>query len=152
MTKVKLSDLSEALQFVSSDYSAEAYLCRETGNLYWTGDEADYAFDEIQLPDDLDDVEKYIPVPDKRDLDLGTQLVFDFIDHHLPKYHDEIRAIFRRKGVYGRFKGLLYQQHRIEQWYEFSDAAEKRALLEWCKEHGLEANGEEASCGEIING
>lgn len=42
MAKVKLSDLSNALMFVSSDYDAEAYVSRDTGGLIWSGDEGVY--------------------------------------------------------------------------------------------------------------
>ena len=101
-----------------------------------------YDLGENPVPDDLDDSEKYIPVPDKRELDLGTQLVFEFADRYLPDRYDEIRALFRRKGAYGRFKSFLERCGKLEQWYEFSNAEEKRLLLEWCKENGLEVEDE----------
>ena len=126
------------MMFVSSDYDAEAYVCLKTGELFWTGDEMVYDFGENPLPDDLDDPKKYISVPDKRDLDLGTNLVFEFADRYVPDRYDEIRAMFRKKGAYARLKDLLERCGKLEQWYEFSDSEERRVLLEWCKENGLE--------------
>ncbi len=137
MRRVNISDLADALLFVSSDYDAEAYVSRETGELFLTGDPGIYDFGEEPLPDDVDDPSKYVPVPDKRDLDLGTQLVYDFTKRHLLESYDDVRTMFRNRGAYGRFKDLLEREGELEHWYKFSDAAEERALIRWCEENGL---------------
>ena len=50
------------------------------------------------MPDDIDD-DKYIEIPDKRDLNLGQRLVFRFIDEYLPEKLDS----FFLHTVFGGF-------------------------------------------------
>ena len=94
--------------------------------------------EEVETPDDIDDPEKYVPVPDKRDLDLGSHLVFDFTAQYLPQHYDQVRDMFRRQRAYGRFKGLLERQDKLQAWYAFSEEQAAKALGEWCKEEGLQ--------------
>ena len=90
-----------------------------------------------ELPDDIDD-EKYIAIPDKRELDLGKPLVLDFAREFLSDDYDEVRHIFSRRGAYRRFKDLLVRRGALDQWEDFSDKAEEAALREWCVENGIE--------------
>ncbi|WP_353817004.1 hypothetical protein [Mesorhizobium sp.] len=62
--------------------------------------------DVEELPDDVEDSERYIAIPDKRELDLGKPLVLTFARHHLPDDYDKVREIFSRAGAYARFKDL----------------------------------------------
>ena len=66
---VSLSDLQLAFEFVSSGGMGEneAYLDRRSGKIYW---HSEFGDNDEELPDDIDD-EKYISIPDKRELDLG---------------------------------------------------------------------------------
>ena len=57
---------------------------------------------------------------------------------HLPDLYDDVRAIFRRRGAYGQFKELLEGNSKLEAWYEYEDAEEKRELRAWCEDNGLE--------------
>ncbi|MDW6024051.1 hypothetical protein SAZ10_20090 [Mesorhizobium sp. BAC0120] len=68
--KVDFTDLLLAFEFVSFDGSGvnRAYLCRETGKIYWKSQWDD---DVEELPDDLGAPAKYLAIPDKRQLDLG---------------------------------------------------------------------------------
>ncbi len=106
---VNFSELLEAFEFVSSVGSGEntAHLCKATGKIYWHSDWAD---DVEELPDEVEDSEKYIPIPDKRELDLGKPLALKFARHYLPDDYDKVRQIFSRAGAYARFKDLL--EHR----------------------------------------
>ena len=72
-------EICEAFELVSMTGGSgeqEAYLCKQTGKIYWHSDLAD-PDDELyeKLPDDIEDDEKYIAIPDKRELDLGKPLV-----------------------------------------------------------------------------
>jgi len=139
MTAVNLDELSFAMDWVSTDFAEnEAYVCRDSGKIHWISGDPGELDEEEEVPDDIDDSEKYIPVPDKRDLDLGSHLVFDFTAQYLPQHYDHVRDMFRRKGAYGRFKGLLERQDKLQAWYAFSDEQETKALKEWCKEEGLQ--------------
>jgi hypothetical protein len=42
------------------------------------------------LPDDIDDNEKFLPIPDKRELDLGKPLGLNFARQFLPGDFDEV--------------------------------------------------------------
>jgi hypothetical protein len=73
-------------------------LDRQSGKIYW---HSEFGDNDEELPDDIDD-EKYISIPDKRELDLGKALVLDFAREFLPDDYDEVRHIFSREGAYRR--------------------------------------------------
>src|SRR5438034_11700677 len=82
MMPVSFSDLQLAFEFVSSGGIGEneAYLDRQSGKIYW---HSGFGDNDEELPDDIDD-EKYIAIPDKKELDLGKPLVLDFAREFLP--------------------------------------------------------------------
>ena len=86
-----------------------------------------------ELPDDIEDDEKYIALPDKRELGLGKPLVLDFAREFLPNDFDEVRYIFSKKGAYPKFKALLARRSAVDRWYEFESKATERALRSWCE-------------------
>ncbi len=90
------------------------------------------------LPEDLETSDRYIAVPHKHDLNLGRNLVLVFVDQELPDDCDTVRGFFRRKGAYGRFKGLLESRDKLEAWYTFEDNATKAALLGWSEENSIQ--------------
>ena len=95
--------------------------------------------DEIEeLPEDIDDREKYVAIPDKRDLDLGRRLVFRFVREFLPDDYDEVSRLFSRRGAYGGFRDLLHRRHAVKQWYDFENKATEAALREWCESESIE--------------
>lgn len=139
MATVNRNDLENAMEWVSSDIlDNEAYVCRGSGKIYWISGDPGMLDEEEEIPDDIEDSDKYVPVPDKRYLDLGSQLVFAFTEQNMPQHYDQVRGIFRRRGAYGRFKDLLDRQDKLETWYAFSDEQETKALEEWCKDEGLQ--------------
>ena len=139
MTTVSLDDLDSAMEWVSSDFMDNlAYVCRDSGKIYWISGEPGVLDEEEEIPDDIDDSDKYVLVTDKRDLDLGSHLVFDFTVRYLPQHYDEVRDMFRRKGAYGRFKGLLERQDKVQMWHTFNNERATKALEEWCKNEGLQ--------------
>ena len=115
----------------------EAYLDRQSGKIYW---HSEFGGNDEKLPDDIDD-KKYIPIPDKKELDLGNALVLDFTREFLADDYDEVRQIFNRRGAYRRFKDFLVRRGALEQWYDFSNKAEEAALREWCAANGIDAAG-----------
>ena len=60
---VNADELRIAFEFVSSGAPSEhnAYICLDTGRIYW--DSASAGLDEDDLPDDLDTSDRYIAVP-----------------------------------------------------------------------------------------
>jgi len=93
--------------------------------------------DEEEIPEDIHDGDKYLPVPDKRDLDLGNRLAFNFTSQYLAQNYDDVRDMFRRRGAYGRFKEFLGRKDMLEKWYAYSDEQALKARGEWCEEAGL---------------
>jgi len=91
---VKIKDLADAFDWVSADgsFENEAYVCRETGKVYWKA--GDGSLDEEELPVDLDDEASYLPVPSKRDLDLGRRLALGFVEEHAPDAYDRALLYF----------------------------------------------------------
>ncbi len=134
---VSLKDMLEAFEFVSAGDMGEhqAFLCKQSGKVYWHSEFSD-ALDE--LPDDIDDGDKYIQLPDKRELDLGKQLVLDFAAQFLSDDFDEVRQIFSRRGAYARFKDLLDRRGARDQWYDFEAKAVERGLRMWCDLNSIE--------------
>src|SRR5260221_9491151 len=97
---VSLKEILGAFEFVSAGGMGEhqAFLCKQSGKIYWHSELSD---DLDELPGDIDDSEKYVQIPNKRELDLGKPLVLDFARQFLPDDFDEAwprAARFRPHG------------------------------------------------------
>ena len=132
---VAYSDLWDAFEWVAAGQllDAAAYIDRRDGRIHYTSSDTP---DDEALPTELDG-DDYLRVPDKRELDLGQTLVFDFTRDVLPDDYDEVRAMFHRRGAYGRFRALVERRGRMQAWYDYRDAAERRAMTEWAESNGL---------------
>ena len=132
---MKYPDVENAYMFVSMSPPDEhyAYLNKETGETYYVSTLGD----SDELPDDLEENEKYISIPHKNDLNLGRDLVFDFISANLPAEYEQVRRMFSKKGAYARLKELLEAKGQLEAWYEFENKATEEALRGWCKENDI---------------
>ena len=138
MPTVMLDQLQNAMEWASSDFlENEAYICRQTGKIYWIAGDPGMIDEEEEIPEDIHNNDRYLPVPDKRDLDLGSQLAFDFAARYLAQHYDDIRDMFRRQGAYRRFKDFLERKDMLEKWYAHSDEQTAKALGEWCETEGL---------------
>jgi hypothetical protein len=93
-------------------------------------------FDE--LPEDIYENDDYIEIPHKNDLGLGQHLVWHFVEKEIPGLVDKVRSFFSRKGAYSKYKAFLEEIGLLDKWYEFEDARAKEALLQWCKDNGIE--------------
>lgn len=129
---VHLNELVD--EFESLTDGTEAYLDRRTGEVHWYSELAGVG----ELPDDVDDEEKYISLPGWRELGLGKPLALGFAREVLPAHFDEVREIYSRKGAYRRFKGLLAQRKATDRWHEFKRRAAEKALRAWCEDNGIE--------------
>jgi len=133
---IQLDEIEDAFLFVSMDqkFLHNAYLCKASGQIFYTSELGD----SDELPDDIDDAEKYIAIPHKNDLDLGKALVIEFTSEYLPEELDRIHAFFRSKGVYSRYKDLLSERGLLDEWYTFEEQRQMAALREWCRENDIE--------------
>jgi len=135
---ITYDEIENAFIFVSMDrqYMHNAYLCKETGRIFYTSEMGD----SDELPEDIDDP-KYISIPHKNELDLGKNLVIEFASEFLPKELDRVFSIFRRRGAYSRYKELLSEKGMLDKWYKFEDERQKEALKEWCAENDIKIEG-----------
>ncbi|MER8576280.1 hypothetical protein NKH19_29445 [Mesorhizobium sp. M1338] len=123
---VSFKDILLAFEFVSSGGTGEhqAFLCKQSGTLYW---HSEFTGDLDELPDDIDDSDKYAQIPDKKELDLGKPLALDFARQFLPDNVGDVQKIFSKRGAYARFKDLLQRRGALDRWYAFEANAEERA-------------------------
>ena len=136
MTNVNADDLEIAMTLVSNQNSlTEGWVCRETGKVFVRSDEVDPIMEPI--PDDIEDDEKYVPIPDTRSLDLGHTLAFRFTEAEMAQDYDQVRQMFRRPGAYGRFSRLVDDRALRDHWHRFREEQTRAALAAWCEENGL---------------
>jgi Uncharacterised protein family (UPF0158) len=131
------TELREAVEFVSAGdlYDNGAYVSLDTGRIHLVSD----IVGEIEEhPDDLETSDRYIAVPDKKELDLGRRLVLSFIREELPDEYETVARFFRRKGAYGRLKELLASRGMLQKWHDYEDRETDAALRDWCEENGIQ--------------
>ena len=112
-----------------------AFVSRKTGATHWASALVEL---EDELPEDIQDGSIYVAVPHKNDLDLGKNLVLNFMDERLPESCATVAAFLRQRGAYRRFKDLLERKGMLEAWYEYEAQAVEQALRTWSKENGLQ--------------
>lgn len=138
MPTTNLDQLRNAMEWVSTNIlDNEACICRQTGKIYLIAGDPGMIDEEDQVPEDIHDGDKYRPIPDRGDLDLGNRLAFDFTSQHLPERYRDVRDMFRSSGAYRRFKDFLERKELLEEWYRYSDEQESKALTEWCETEGF---------------
>jgi hypothetical protein len=137
---VNFSELMDAYEFasVAGPFDNRAYVDLITGKINLVSDEREL---EEEFPDDLEESDRYLAVPGKIELDLGSRLIERFVQERLPADAEEVAAFFRRKGAYSRLKILLADRGVLQQWYEFEQAATTEALRAWCQENDIEPTG-----------
>jgi len=113
---ISFSDIENAFFSVSMDqmFMHNAYLCKETGQIFYTSEIGD----SDELPEDIDEPEKYIKIPHKNEHDLGKTIVLEFTSTYLPDELEKVYSIFRHMGAYSRFKVLLERKGTLEDWYK----------------------------------
>ena len=136
---ISFDDIENAFFFVSMDqkYMHNAYLCKETGQIFYTSEMGD----SDELPEDVDDPDKYLTIPHKNDLELGKALVIEFTSEYLPEELDRVYSIFRSRGAYSRYKDLLDEKGLLDEWHRFENERQRVALKEWCRENSIEIEG-----------
>jgi hypothetical protein len=106
---VSIADITGAFEFANTSGSIGeflAFVCKRTGKIYYRTDFSDDEEMNDELPDDIDDEEKYVALPDKRELGLGKPMVLDFAREFLPDDFDDVRYFFSKRGAYPKFKAL----------------------------------------------
>jgi hypothetical protein len=140
MVTVKYEDLSAAFDFVSFAAPMEhhAYVSIDTGTIYWISDVNPL---EEELPEDFETSDRFIAIPHKNDLDLGSDLALRFTAEQLPRLYNRVEQCFRHRGAYALVKELLASEGSLDKWYEFEAEATVRALRNWCTENDINVIG-----------
>jgi hypothetical protein len=101
--KVDFKDLLTAFKFASMGEALGclAFVSVKTGETFVKSDDLDT---DEPIPADLETSEEYLCLPDRRELDLGRDLVFSFIQEKLPDEMELVRDFFRRRGAYPNSK------------------------------------------------
>ena len=133
---VKLDDLEMAFEFVSSGepMEYEAYLSLETGVIHY---HSEYGEIEDPLPDDVDDEDKYVIIPQKRYFGLGKRLALSYTEQFLPKHLDNVLLMFKRSGAFPQFKQLLEAHDKTNHWRLFESEAMTLAIRQWCEDNEI---------------
>ena len=136
---IKFSDIEDAFFFVSMTplFTHHAILCKETGKIYYASEHGD----DDEIPEEIFEDDNCVEIPNKNELNLGRNLVFEFVERYLPGDFDKIRHIFRRKGAYGRFKDYLKDRNFLQNWYDFENSRQTEALREWCENNKIKLIG-----------
>lgn len=137
MVTAKFDDILTAFEFTSFGGldEVEPYLSLERGTVHYSTD-AEHG-DPEEVPDELE-TGPYLTLPRKNDLDLGADLVMRFAVERLPGDVEAIVGFFRHRGAYGKFKGLLERKGKLQEWFDYEEAAKESSLREWCAENGVE--------------
>jgi hypothetical protein len=138
---VSIADITQAFDWANTNGDLgefHAYVCKRSGKIYHQADFPDVEEFNDKLPDDIEDEDKYIPLPDKRELSLGKPLVLDFTRNFLPDDFDDVRYFFSKRGAYPKFKSLLARRGAIDRWHAFQAQASEEALRDWCTLHSIE--------------
>jgi hypothetical protein len=140
MARFTFSDIEAAFMYVGSAMYGmnSAVLCKDTGKILYRSEMA--GIDEIADEEDID-WDQCVEVPHQNDLDLGRNLVFEFVEEHLPDDYGQVRQMFRRSGAYSRYKALLDRRGLLQAWYDVEHNREEQALRRWCRENGIELDG-----------
>jgi len=134
---VKYDDLSAAFEFVSFAAPMEhhAFISLDTGTIYWISELNPL---EEEVPEDLETSDRYLAIPHKNDLDLGSDLALRFTAEELPGRYARVEEFFRHHGAYARFKDLLESEGCLDKWYAFEADATEGALKNWCTENDID--------------
>lgn len=133
---MKYEDIEFLFNYVGMGrrFEHSAYLNRRTGEFYLVSDPGD----SDELPDDFEESDDYLKIPHWNDLDLGQELVFEFVEQRLPAAIEQVHDYFGRAGAYERFRNLLACHNLLDDWNEFQMERSRAAMLEWCEENNIE--------------
>ncbi len=132
---MKFEDLELAFHFIDAHggYDCEVWISRSTGEVFYGSD----ATGIHEVPEDLLESDEYVRMPDRFELDLGKNLVWEFVEREIPGLRPRVREIFSRRGAYGRYKDFLQQLGLLDRWFRFENEKIRETLLRWCEEQGI---------------
>lgn len=132
---IKFEEIELAFDWLSSsEFDNSAYVSKSTGRIYW---DSEYGDAPEPIPEEVYESDDYLLIPNKQNLDLGSNLVWKFVRTEIPGLEPKVREIFSRKGAYRRYKDFLDHVDLLDKWYDFENQKTKEALLGWCRDNDL---------------
>lgn len=135
-TPASIDELEFSMEMVSGDagFDMQIYISKKTGALVQDAE----AFTGEPCPvEDIEYDPDYVLIPGKFELDLGQNLVWQFVRQTIPDLERDVRHIFSRRGAYRRYKKFLESRGLLEAWHAFENNCTRQALLEWCRDHQI---------------
>ncbi|MEM6672107.1 MAG: UPF0158 family protein [Planctomycetota bacterium] len=134
MTRVSIQALEDAFEFASLDPGeSSAYLDRRTGEIHCVS-----AVVGEEGPDDLDESDHYLFVPDRDDLRIGSRTARHFAEDEATDLYEEVVRAFSGPGAFRRFEEILDRAGRREDWFTYRTARIREGLRAWCEAEGIQ--------------
>ena len=132
--KVKLQDVIDGIDMVSED--STCYLDRETGEVLFISEIADYDDDILELLEEGSD--RFIEFPSQWDRN-DYQTMVDFIESLPQRKEQNLLAIsINGSGAFRRFKYTASELGLLDDWYRFLNNAHRELAIEWCEDNEIE--------------
>ncbi len=154
MTKVKLSQLIEAIEY--SNDENEVVINLKTGEVYFITQEilnlvedneshyADWQKEEVAWAKDyLANPDCYQPFSSPSTADeykIMEDFIFSLQNQH---QQEKLELALQGKGVFRRFKNMVKDLGLESNWFQFREERHKQFALEWCEEQGFELVGDD---------
>lgn len=151
MTKVKLSDIIDAMNFQGPESSS--YINTKTGEVVTLSGE------EINAAEDNESVENF-PDWQRENIKIAKQIIrdnnpdyleladdFDIDEYRMMEkftlslqddtISEKLYLTIKGSGAFRRFKAAIDQFGLTEKWHNYRDTAYKELAIEWCSENNI---------------
>jgi hypothetical protein len=147
MTRVRLKDIVEGMEFQSDEMTA--YLHRPTGHVVTVSQEA---FDAAEHDDQdwvtpeelaearriLDREDEYLALPDRFEIDEFRMMERFAVSRQYPHLGDDLLAGLHGRGAFRRFKDAVHRLQLAEEWYAFREHSYEEVARAWCDANGID--------------
>ena len=148
MTKVKLSEIIDAIEFNSD--GVESFINIKTSDICCITDDLmsiaedesdtcpDWQKDEIKIVKAyLENPDDYLALPSQHDVN-EYEMMEDFASNQADeKIAGQLLISLRGQGAFRRFKDNVNLLDIEKEWYKFRDEKYKQFALEWCEENDI---------------
>lgn len=88
--------------------------------------------------DEMDEEGTWTSFPDASELRLGKDMALRYAERFLSENdYERVVDIVYRRGAFRRFKDLLDERGKLEEWYAFEEISELAALKKWLTENDI---------------
>ncbi len=147
MTRARISDIVEAMQFQSDEISA--YLHRPTGKIVTVDSQAFHIAEEdgesdwlppeaVQEAREIAAGNKdYLALPGKFEIDDYAIMKAFSSNRENSDERDQLLSAIRGAGAFRYFKDTIHRLGVADEWYAFKDKAYEEIARDWCEEHQI---------------